>query len=779
MRHLFALAFIMLCVNINAQQHSAEQDKVISSIKNYFEDDRENIYLHLNKEHYLSGEEIWYKGYVTEKKTNMPFTLTSSVFVALSDHNGNVLQTSLNYTSSSLLRGHISIPDTLSTGQYYVHAYTNFMNNFEEDESSKFPIYVINTAQGNDIDESVVNYDSVRITLSPEGGNLINDVANTVGVHVFDCNGKGIAASGNIVDNTGKELISFTTNTQGYGRLSITPKSGEAYKAECIIKEKKFSASLPYAKSRGIAFSINNYTFADKTVFAFKTNAATLSEIRNQPLSLVIFQGKNVTLATVKFSDDTQLTITIPSSALSYGVNTVLLLDQNQNEIAHRLIYKADDPIAKTTVFGGTLKNGLARFNGQSALPSGNFSISVLPEKSADNAADIATTLLINNYLDSALQNPGYYFNTFSKQKHFELDSFLLCQEGKYKWMNIQHGIPEKKFDFDYGLSVKGKVNSTLSPKNDKKAYMLVNGIKLNTPLNEKAEFRFEKLMVTDSTDISFFILDKAGETLPAKMYLQLDNNRRKFVKSFAETTSNCFASFLKPAQQPFPKLRKNMIQLEQVDVKGKDKKALNKENATRFGNGSATGRKITADDAVHYTDILGYLKYNGFNVSTSGGQIRIISNNTSRNGSTGPAVYINDIMVYDYGMLQSYSLEQVDEIYINTFSFSPGSSGTIRIYLKKDAVLGKQKPSDLQVFKVLNGYQVYKGYKIPDYIDLHNEGFLKYGTIFWIPDVNTDADGKFDFSFPNVQQKTVRIVIQGIDPEGRLYSETRLLEIK
>ncbi|RYG44443.1 MAG: hypothetical protein EOO01_19500, partial [Chitinophagaceae bacterium] len=280
MRYLSALALFVLCYTVDAQQNTAEQDKVITSIKNYFNDDRENIYLHLNKEHYLSGEEIWYKGYVTEKKTNMPFTLTSSVFIALSDQKGKILQSSLNYTSSSLLRGHIAIPDTLSTGKYYIHAYTNYMNNFGEDESSKFPIYVVNAAQGNDIDDTAINYNSVRIALAPEGGNLINDIVNTIGVHIFDCNGKGIAASGNIVDNTGKNLVSFTTNSQGYGRLPITPKSGESYKAVCVIKEKTFSASLPVAKSRGITFNVNNYTFADKMVLALKTNTATLNEIQ-------------------------------------------------------------------------------------------------------------------------------------------------------------------------------------------------------------------------------------------------------------------------------------------------------------------------------------------------------------------------------------------------------------------------------------------------------------------------------------------------------------------
>ena len=778
MRKLLATALFALCYTVNAQENTIEQDKVITSIKDYFNDDRENIYLHLNKEYYLAGEDIWYKGYVTEKKTNRPFTLTSNVFVVLSDQKGKILNSSLNYTSSSLLRGYLNLSDTLSTGKYYIHAYTNYMNNFEEDESSKFPIYVVNTRQGKYIDDSVINYDAVKITLFPEGGNLINDVANTVGIHVFDCNGKGIATNGDVVDDTGNGLVSFTTNSQGYGRLSITPKGGASYKAECTIKDRKFSSPLPYGISRGITFSINNYTFDGKMVFAFKTNAATLNEINNDLYSLVVFQGQNVILANVKFTNNPQLTVTVPLSNLTYGINTVLLLDKNQQEVARRVVYKPDEPLKKIILDAGTRKNGIITFNGQGDAPAENMSISILPQKSSYNASDISSKILIDNYLNAALTNPNYYFADFSKQKHFELDNFLLCQESKYKWKSIQNGPPQKRFDFDYGLSIKGKINTSL-PKTENTAYLLVNGITLNTEIDEKSEFLFDKLVVTDSTDISFFVNDKSGKSIPAKMYLKLGHNKGNFVKSFVEAEANCLSSFLKPVEQPFPKLRKDVIELAEVDVKGKDKKALNKENSTRFGNANASGHKISQDQAIHYGDVLNYLRYNGYSVSNAGGQIRITSN-SGRNGTKSPAIFVNDFQVTDFGMLQTYKLEQVDEIYINNFSFAPGASGgTIRIYLKKGAVFGRQKGSDLQMLTILDGYQAYKNYEYPDYTNVHDEGFLKYGSVSWISDINSDAEGKFKFSFPETQQKTVRVLIEGIDPEGRLFSETRLLEIK
>ncbi len=56
--------------------------------------------------------------------------------------------------------------------------------------------------------------------------------------------------------------------------------------------------------------------------------------------------------------------------------------------------------------------------------------------------------------------------------------------------------------------------------------------------------------------------------------------------------------------------------------------------------------------------------------------------------------------------------------------------------------------------------------------------GFKKYGTIHWIPNVNTDSDGKFTFSIPNLYQQKVTIILEGISSTGEIISETSVIDI-
>lgn len=86
--------------------------------------------------------------------------------------------------------------------------------------------------------------------------------------------------------------------------------------------------------------------------------------------------------------------------------------------------------------------------------------------------------------------------------------------------------------------------------------------------------------------------------------------------------------------------------------------------------------------------------------------------------------------------------------------------------------------PTGTPAMIVKNGFQRYTPYNNPKYDSYQDEGFKKLGTIIWKPIVETDENGTFAFSIPNFYQKDVRVVIEGIGPDGTMISESHLVNI-
>jgi hypothetical protein len=91
---------------------------------------REEIFIHTDREEYISGENLWFNTYLVDRQS---FKLSSSssivYFELLNSMNRPVVQKRILITNG-LGPGQILLPDTLSTGSYTIRAYTNWMKNF-------------------------------------------------------------------------------------------------------------------------------------------------------------------------------------------------------------------------------------------------------------------------------------------------------------------------------------------------------------------------------------------------------------------------------------------------------------------------------------------------------------------------------------------------------------------------------------------------------------------------------------------------------------------------
>ena len=130
----------------------------------------EKIYVHTDRSSYLCGEILWFKAYLTDAANNQPLSLSKVIYVeVLNKLHQPVLQEKIA-VSEGYGSGSVFLPFSLSSGNYELRAYTNWMKNFSPDNYFKKNITMINTTRNLD---STAVHESINYQLDffPEGGN--------------------------------------------------------------------------------------------------------------------------------------------------------------------------------------------------------------------------------------------------------------------------------------------------------------------------------------------------------------------------------------------------------------------------------------------------------------------------------------------------------------------------------------------------------------------------------------------------------------------------------
>lgn len=89
----------------------------------------EKVYLHMDKPYYAAGDDIWFKAYVTDSKTQAPTERSSILYVELINSQNRVEKQLKLRMENGLAWADFKLADTLSEGNYRVRAYTQWMRN--------------------------------------------------------------------------------------------------------------------------------------------------------------------------------------------------------------------------------------------------------------------------------------------------------------------------------------------------------------------------------------------------------------------------------------------------------------------------------------------------------------------------------------------------------------------------------------------------------------------------------------------------------------------------
>ncbi|WP_294821201.1 hypothetical protein [uncultured Flavobacterium sp.] len=761
-----------------AQENKKEQ--IAKHLTDYFFLERENIHVHLNKNVFMSSEQVWFKGYVFHRKKNVPFFSTVNIYASLIDSEGKILDTQLVYGNIGSFSGNFKLNESFKSGRYYLQFYTNWMNNFTEDESAVYEIAIINKLEGAGTALAKADPSKINIAFHPEGGALVSDIPNTVGISVADCNDNPLAVSvATIADGTGKALMTVQLNKKGYGKF-ILPANATGCKAIITANGQKFEQPLPQPQPRGIALDVNN--LQDKTIVKVKTNKYTTEALSGKPVFAVIHQDDQAIVYELNFTQgSTEQTLVIPSADMLDGINTLRILDNDLNELATRLMYK--NPKSGLTVGLDKSKQSIdaLTYNGKVNYANMNLSIAALPEatKTLYETNDIYGSLLLRPYIKGNKSiDGGYYLANPSKVKMYELDLFLLNQDIKYAWNAIRTNPPQHTYQFDMGLTLKGTLPKSAGDSKFAKVrlYSITSSLDAMADVDEKRDFYFNNVVIADSSYVNLTMIRKGEKPKELNIKPMITNAPRRFNKPF-KPELRFYQQSDTADSLSVPAVYRETTLLDEVTIE-----TTGLKYARNFGNGNLRAYKISDSQEYMYQSLLNYIKtYGGFNVTDSNGQVRLTSRTTNTiNGATsGPIFYIDNMQQMDYSMMSMIQLSEVDEIYMSPHAIVPSVRnymGIIRVYLKKGVkVNAKNTTPDIIMEKAFKKIAPFVNVQ---YTSTADKGFENFGVISWHPVVMTDENGNFELSLPKTGQKTMKVIIEGFSADGKLISEIKTIQV-
>lgn len=208
------------------------------------QDVREQVYVHLNSQTFVSGETMHFAAYCNSQLTGEPSALSKVLYVEIVGKDGPVHQQKIDLNEG---RGNsrFFFSSNIPSGQYYLIAYTRWMKNF--DDYFQAPILIVNPYETYTNAPTPAGYE---FQLFPVHDPLVAGVENTVGYclkTVVPSNYKG-----RIVDNDGEVISNFGIGPFGLGKLKFTAKAGKTY--QVILEDDLGNISfhrLPAVESKG------------------------------------------------------------------------------------------------------------------------------------------------------------------------------------------------------------------------------------------------------------------------------------------------------------------------------------------------------------------------------------------------------------------------------------------------------------------------------------------------------------------------------------------------
>jgi hypothetical protein len=356
----------------------------------------EKVFLHLDKDYYLSGSSLNYSAFVVEAKNHRLSKSSDLLDVKLINSNNDVINSQKALLKNGRASGFLNLDKSIPSGAYLLLAYTENSANSNFKYSFKQKISIVNP---ND-DLALNNQGEFNIEFYPEGGQLIGGHINSV---AFKVNQPKMEWKGVIVSNLGDTIANLKSYKLNYGQFSFLAIDSLSYIAKIEANNVLLDFQLPKVHNDNINSRIVNIK---SDTLSLVVNIG--KEFPGNELSMLVYNNSEVILGAKQFIRGRRMIFNIPQSLLGNGLNSIFLYSEDQVFLSERNYFKSEKAINENNI---KLKEDAFARNKEVSLP-------ISLDRGDLPSLDIQASISIRNtdYFDSLKVNDmNLYFNMFSE----------------------------------------------------------------------------------------------------------------------------------------------------------------------------------------------------------------------------------------------------------------------------------------------------------------------------------------------------------------------------
>lgn len=293
---------------------------------------QEKLYIHTDKSHYLPGETIWFKLYLTDASSHEASPLSRLVYVEIADTSGMVFDRRYIEITDGTGHGDFVLETDIEPGLWILRGHTNYMRNYSNNPLFSMELRIISAysartgiggnskqsaipGKGSQVSDSLADRpdalhessanaearvhevsitrgdsnpaakenpemasvlsatlaDDLNIRFFPEGGDLVAGIGSVVVVKATGTGGAGVEIREHIFDDLGNNVAGFATGRFGLGRFEFMPLAGRRYHAEVETASTTLRFDLPGVRETGYTLQVNN-SMPDDALVRIETN---------------------------------------------------------------------------------------------------------------------------------------------------------------------------------------------------------------------------------------------------------------------------------------------------------------------------------------------------------------------------------------------------------------------------------------------------------------------------------------------------------------------------
>jgi hypothetical protein len=408
---------------------------------------QEKIFMHLDRDFYVSGETMWFKIYLVDGYNHQFEDLSKVAYVEIIDRNKNVIESTKIRLESGKGNGSIALPVDIDSDNYTVRAYTNWMKNFSADFYFHQKISIVNVFQRLTILKPSAQ--ALDIQFFSEGGQLIDGIKSKVAYRVVNSSGKGIDFEGFLLTHNGDTITKFVPLKFGIGSFVFIPRSDEEYKV--VIKE----TSGHITSSKFLPVNRSGYSIMVKDTLSdyIKISIHSREEAPTPFIYLIAHARQIVKVATLQNLTNNSVNFLIKKETLGEGINHLTVFNHKIQPVCERLYFikpllnKSLNLVSDQSRYDTRSKIKLTAGVENTLKVNASLSVYKLDSLNKESSETISDYLLLTSDLKGTIESPDYYFSDDGDVNH-AIDNLMLTHGwSRFKWEDVlSAGEQEKSF---------------------------------------------------------------------------------------------------------------------------------------------------------------------------------------------------------------------------------------------------------------------------------------------------------------------------------------------